>query len=435
MSDSSSDESDLFDAIVVGAGVAGCVAAYVMANAGLSVLVIERGNFAGSKNMTGGRLYAHSLEKIMPGFAQEAPVERTVTREKISFLTGQNAVTLDYQAAVSDNPLQRSYTVLRSRFDQWLMTRAEAAGAQFIPGIRVDELVCDNGRVTGVKAGEDVIETRVVILAEGCNALLSRSLEMGLDPSPQNMAVGVKELLELSQQQIEDRFNLSENEGVAWLFAGSPSDGLSGGGYLYTNKNSISLGIVCSLNEIERAGKSVPQMLEDFKNNPAIRPLIQGGKLLEYSAKTVPEGGFNAVAKLTGNGVLIVGDAAGLSLNLGFTVRGMDLAIASAEAAAQTVIHAKQSNDFSETGLNRYAELLQNSFVLKDMKLYRNLPAVLENPRLFNQYPQLAADIMREMFTVDDRPARPMMSKVFSQAKRVGLMNLLKDIVKGARSL
>lgn len=99
------------------AGVAGCVAGYIMAQAGLDVLVIERGNSEGSKNMTGGRLYAHSLESIMPGFAQQAPVERKVTREKISFLTDESAVTMDYHSEQPDIPAKASYTVLRNRFD------------------------------------------------------------------------------------------------------------------------------------------------------------------------------------------------------------------------------------------------------------------------------------------------------------------------------
>lgn len=426
---------DKFDAIVVGAGVAGCVAAYVMANAGLNVLVIERGNFAGSKNMTGGRLYAHSLEKIMPGFAQQAPIERKVTHEKISFLTDDSAVTIDYQAEQHSSPMQQSYTVLRSKFDQWLMGQAEAAGAQFIAGILVDELVIKEGRVIGVKAGEDIIEASVTILAEGVNALLSQSIGKGLDSSPGNLAIGVKELIELPQQQLEDRFNLVNGEGTAWLFAGSPSNGLTGGGYLYTNQNSISLGIVCSLGEIEKSNKTVPQMLEDFKNHPTIRPLIQGGKLLEYSAHMVAEGGLNGVSELNGNGFLIIGDAAGLSLNLGFTIRGMDLAIASAEAAAQTVVMAKQKNDFSQTALSHYRTRLEESFVLKDMALYKKLPAQLENSRLFNQYPRMMADIMHDMFTINGQPAQPMLGKLLKQAKTVGLINLAKDIIKGVRAL
>lgn len=426
---------DKFDAIVVGAGVAGTIAGYVMAKAGLEVLVIERGNFAGSKNMTGGRLYAHSLEKIMPGFAKEAPVERKVTHEKVSFLTKDSAVTLDYQAQRAEQPLQESYTVLRSKFDPWLMEKAEEAGVQFIAGIRVDELVIENGQVAGVKAGDDILEANLVILADGVNSLLGKSLGMVPDLSPHNVAVGVKELIELPRQQLEDRFNLIGGEGTAWLFAGSPSNGLLGGGFLYTNQDTVSLGVVCGLADIERSDKSVPQMLEDFKQHPAIQPLIEGGKLIEYSAHMVPEGGYDMLPKLSGDGVMVVGDAAGLCLNLGFTVRGMDLAIASGEAAAKAAIVAKQHNDFSAKALALYQELLQENFVLKDMKLYKKLPAFLENPRMFNDYPRMAADMMSDLFVVDGTPAKPMLGKLLRHGKQVGLINLLKDGIKGVRAL
>nr|EIP1109788.1 FAD-dependent monooxygenase [Citrobacter freundii] len=282
-----SDEK--FDAIVVGAGVAGTVAGYVMAQAGLDVLVIERGNSAGSKNMTGGRLYAHSLERIMPGFAQEAPLERKVTREKISFLTEESAVTLDFHREKADAPTQDSYTVLRNRLDPWLMEKAEQAGVQFIPGVRVDALIREGNKVTVVQAGDDILEANIVILADGVNSMLGRSLGMVPPSSAHHYAVGVKELIGLPPAVIADRFNLSGNEGAAWLFAGSPSDGLMGGGFLYTNQDSISLGLVCGLGDIAHATKSIPQMLEDFKQHPTIRSLIAGGELLEYSAHMVPE--------------------------------------------------------------------------------------------------------------------------------------------------
>lgn len=173
---------DKFDAIVVGAGVAGSVAALVMARAGLDVLVIERGDSAGCKNMTGGRLYAHTLEAIIPGFAVSAPVERKVTREKISFLTEESAVTLDFHREQPDVPQHASYTVLRNRLDPWLMEQAEQAGAQFIPGVRVDALVREGNKVTGVQAGDDILEANVVILADGVNSMLGRSL--GMVPLP-----------------------------------------------------------------------------------------------------------------------------------------------------------------------------------------------------------------------------------------------------------
>lgn len=357
---------DKFDAIVVGAGVAGSVAALVMARAGLDVLVIERGDSAGCKNMTGGRLYAHTLEAIIPGFAVSAPVERKVTREKISFLTEESAVTLDFHREQPDVPQHASYTVLRNRLDPWLMEQAEQAGAQFIPGVRVDALVREGNKVTGVQAGDDILEANVVILADGVNSMLGRSLGMVPASDPHHYAVGVKEVIGLTPEQINDRFNVTGEEGAAWLFAGSPSDGLMGGGFLYTNNDSVSLGLVCGLGDIAHAQKSVPQMLEDFKQHPAIRPLISGGKLLEYSAHMVPEGGLAMVPQLVNDGVIIVGDAAGFCLNLGFTVRGMDLAIASAQAAATTVIAAKERTDFSASSLAQYKRELEQSCVMRD---------------------------------------------------------------------
>lgn len=429
-----SDEK--FDAIIVGAGVAGCVAAYVMARGGLDVLVIERGDTAGSKNMTGGRLYAHSLEKIIPDFAESAPVERKITKEKISFLTAKSAVTLDFHSqSASEQPGNASWSVLRHGFDSWLMEQAEAVGAQFITGVRVDALIQENGRVTGVQAGEDVLEANVVVLADGVNSLLGRSIGLVHKSQPHHYAVGVKELIALPPQTIRDRFGVTGDEGAAWLFAGAPSDGLMGGGFIYTNRESVSLGLVCGLGGIENAKKTVPQMLEDFKQHPAVRPLIEGGSLLEYSAHLVPEGGIDMLPKLVGDGVLIVGDAAGMCLNLGFTVRGMDLAIAAANAAAETIIAAKEANNFSLAQLEKYQLKLDQSCVMQDMRHYRKLPALMENPRIFQQYPQLAANIMTDLFTVDGAKPTPLWSTLLKHSKRIGLINIMKDCISGGRAL
>lgn len=427
---------EAFDAIIVGAGLAGCVAAYVLAKEGADVLVIERGNYAGSKNMTGGRLYAHSLEKIIPGFAKEAPIERKVTKEKVTFLTDDTGVTLDYHNGRDQSPMQESYTLLRGEFDQWLMGKAEEVGAQFITGIRVDEILTLDGKVIGVKADGDELTAKAVILAEGVNPVLGEQLGM-VKPkvSADAMAVGVKELIELPEAVIKDRFNLKDDEGAAWLFAGSPSNGLMGGGFIYTNRTSISLGIVCGLHGIGESDKSVPQMLEDFKNHSLIKPLIEGGKLLEYSGHVVPEAGLNMVPKLVDDGVLITGDAAGFCLNVGYTVRGMDLAIASGEAAAKAVLAALAQQDFSAQGLSSYQRLLEESFLMKDMKLYKQLPTFMETPRIFNQYPKMVADIMHEMFIIDGTPAQPLRKTLLKHCKEVGFINLIKDGYKGVTSI
>ncbi len=234
---------DIFDGIIVGAGLAGSVAALVLAREGAQVLVIERGNSAGAKNVTGGRLYAHSLEHIIPGFADSAPVERLITHEKLAFMTEKSAMTMDYCNGDETSLSQRSYSVLRSKFDAWLMEQAEEAGAQLITGIRVDNLVQRDGKVVGVEADGDVIEAKTVLLADGVNSILAEKLGMAKRVKPTDVAVGVKELIELPKSVIEDRFQLQGNQGAACLFAGSPTDGLMGGGFLYTNENTLAVAL------------------------------------------------------------------------------------------------------------------------------------------------------------------------------------------------
>lgn len=425
---------EIFDAIVVGAGVAGTVAALVLAQQGARVLLIERGDTAGAKNVTGGRLYAHSLERILPGFAQRAPIERVISRERLSFLTTTRATTVEYQNGEVAKPTEASYSVLRAKFDAWLMQEAENAGAQCITGIRVDRLVVNDGKVTGVEADGDVLEARVVILADGVNSLLAEQLGMTRPVAAEQVAIGVKELIELPKALLQNRFNVQGNEGVAWLFAGAPTAGLPGGGFLYTNETTLSLGLVLGLHHLKAAKKSVPQMLEDFKHHPTVAPLIEGGKLLEYSAHLVPENGLQMHNEWVRDGVLIAGDAAGMCMNLGFTVRGMDLAIASGEAAAKAVLAAMQRNDFSKQGLGDYLTLLAAG-PLRDMKMYHKVPEFLGNPRMFTQYPEMVVGIARTLFTVNGNAPVPLRKNVLSHAKKIGFINLLKEGLKGVRAL
>lgn len=425
---------DIFDAIIVGAGLAGSVAALVLAREGADVLVIERGNAAGAKNVTGGRIYAHSLERLIPGFAETAPVERRITHEKLAFMTEKGAMTMDYLNADEASASQVSYSVLRSKFDAWLMAQAEEAGAQLITGIRVDNVVQRDGKVVGVEADGDILEANVVILADGVNSLLAEKLGMAKRVDAANVAVGVKELIELPKSVIEDRFQLQGNEGAACLFAGSPTDGLMGGGFLYTNEDTLSLGLVCGLHHLKDAKKSVPQMLEDFKQHPAVAPLIAGGKMVEYSAHVVPEAGMNMQPELIGDGVLIAGDAAGMCMNLGFTIRGMDLAVAAGEAAAKAVLSAKHNNDFSHNGLASYRQHLDNG-PMRDMRMYQRLPAFLDNPRMFTRYPEMVVGVARDLFTIDGSAPVPMRKKILQHAKKVGFINLMKDGIKGVTVL
>jgi electron transfer flavoprotein-quinone oxidoreductase len=141
--------------------------------------------------------------------------------------------------------------------------------------------------------------------------------------------------------------------------------------------------------------------------------------------------------RLFGDGILVIGDAAGFALNLGYTVRGMDFAIASGEAAARAVVEARARDDFSRNGLRRYHDLLQQSFVLCELKAYRKAPRFLENKRIFNVYPKLVTGLASDLFTVDGRPPISLFRKIMSQTKAsgVGVTQALRDGWKGARSL
>ena len=291
-----------FDIIVVGCGCAGAIAAYVAAKRGKSVLVVERGEYAGAKNMTGGRIYAHSLRRVIDEYAggeiawEDIPFERRITHERIAIMDPESNLTLDFTSRELGMEGQDSYSVLRGDFDQWLMGICEDAGCDIIPGIAVEELLKDEaGNVIGIRAGEDDITAYVTIIAEGCNSLLT---ERGLGarrPKPNEMAVGIKEVFQLPAETIESRFLCREGEGAAMLFVGDCTHGNVGGGFLYTNKESISLGLVATIENLSKSDTTIYQALEDFKNHPAVAPIIRGAKVVEHSGHMVPEGGYNMI--------------------------------------------------------------------------------------------------------------------------------------------
>jgi len=426
-----------FTAIVVGAGPSGSTAAYLLAKEGHDVVLVERGTAPGSKNMYGGRMYSHALNRIMPEFWKEAPVERPVAQETITFLNGGQSVSISCSNMSWATGPYHSFTLLRADFDAWLAAKAEEAGAMLACGIRVDELLIDGGRVIGIRAGEEEMLADVVIAADGVNSLLAQKAGWAKMFAPSQVATGVKQIIELPAETISQRFQLEGNNGAARLFVGDCSNGMQGGGFLYTNKSSISLGLVINVGELQRCTVKLCDIMEDFKSNPHIAPLIEGGEVAEYSAHLVPEAGVAMMPQLYGDGMLVAGDAAGFVLNLGYTVRGMDFAIASGEAAARTVIEAKARNDFSRQGLSRYLDLLKQSFVLRDLEAYRKAPEFLENERMFKAYPKLVTGLAGKLFTVDGAPPVHLMKMVLGQIKQSGisLIQLARDSWKGARNL
>lgn len=424
-----SDEK--FDAIIVGGGLAGCSAAIVLANAGLAVLLVERGDFCGAKNMTGGRLYGHSLEKIIPNFAKEAPIERRITKEKVSLMSKDGSLDIGFGSKkLSSTKENASYTVLRAQFDQWLAQKAEEAGAEIIPGILVDELIVKDGKVVGIYATGEELYADVVVLADGVNSLLAQSLGMKKELEPHQVAVGAKEVIRLGEDVINQRFGIRNDEGVSWLSCGDPTIGGFGGGLLYTNKDSVSIGIVATLSDIDHSGLSINQLLDRFKEHPSIAPYIEGGTPIEYSGHLVPEEGIHMVPELYRDGVLVTGDAAGFCINLGFTVRGMDFAIESGRLAAETIIKAHEIGDFSAETLSAYEKALRHSFVFEDMEQYKGFPTLLGQREIFEDLPEMANDIAAKAFTVDGNPQNLLMYMIQSIAQHTTAAKLSNFVTK-----
>ena len=425
-----------FDVIIVGGGITGCVAAYLLAQAEMEVLVVERAEEAGQKAVTGGRMYGHAMEKIFPGFGEEAPVERKIVRERISFLAEETATTLEYDDEEMRKPEKASYSILLGNLDPWLTEKAEEAGAMFIHGIRVDKVLTDDkGKAIGVLAGEEEMYADCVLLADGVNSLLAQQLGLKKELEPKQVAVGVKEVIQFSEEEINKRFGVKDGEGLAWLFAGDVTNGAVGGGFLYTDKDCVSIGIVETIEEIGYGGVAPRDMVERLKNHPSVRDYLTGGELVEYSAHLVTEGGYDMIPQLYGDGVIVAGDAAALVMNLGFTIRGMDLCAESARLAAETIIAAKEKGDYSKASLSLYEKKLNDSFIVKDMKHYRKMPAFIDNHRIFEQYPGMMEEIMKGLWLVDGEEKEKFFKTAMGAVKKVGIFKLFGDVRKAMGAL
>ena len=424
-----------FDVIIVGAGASGNACAYTLAKAGLKVLQIERGEYPGSKNVQGAILYADALERIIPDFRDDAPLERHVVEQRMWVLDERSFVGSHFRSDDFNHEPHNRYTIIRAQFDKWFSSKVREAGALLICETTVEELLLDGDRVIGVRCdrlgGE--VYADCVVLADGVNSTLARKAGFHPEISPSNVALAVKELLFLPEEVIRSRFNIGEEEGVVIEMMGNVTEGMVGTGFLYTNRESIAIGVGCMLSDFKSNPKrtSPYALLERLKAHPAIAPLIEGGEMKEYSAHLIPEGGFHAVPKIYGHGWMIVGDSGGF-VNAAHR-EGSNLAMTTGRLAAETIIEARANNwPMHARTLAGYKERLDASFVMKDLRKYRDMPAVLHgNPQFFTTYPELLNRAARTMLTVDGVDKRSKQREIlrsFPAARRVG--GLLGDAIK-----
>ncbi|KAF0195742.1 MAG: hypothetical protein FD169_1230 [Bacillota bacterium] len=376
--------TQIYDCIVVGAGPAGAAAAHTLGGSGVSTLLLERGEFPGAKNMFGGAIYREPTQIIIPNFVETAPVERNIVSDELWMMETDSAVKVGFTGLRFAEPPYNKFSVLRPRFDKWFADCAVERGAKLRNNALVRKLLYEKrplgrrGPVTGVQLdGGEEIRSSCVILAEGVNAFLTKQAGLrGVIPA-HALTLYVKEVLNLPEHKIEERFSLQPGHGAIVGMLGWSTAGIVGKAGVWTNKDSLSIIVGGYLNQIVESRLSPYHLLQRLKEHPMVKRLIQGAKVEEYMAHLIPKGGYNYQPKMFGDGVLVAGDAAVMVSGR----RGTDLAMISGKLAAETVIHAKAKGDFREAMLSNYKHKLDDTFFMKDIQTRQNSLRYFKNYR------------------------------------------------------
>lgn len=436
-----------FDCIIVGGGIAGLSAAMILAYSGKSFLLIERGEFAGAKNVSGGVLWGTDLARLVPEYWNDSDAfDRYVRHRRLTLMDGESAFSLDFKSTHYDEKPYAGLIVLRARFDNWLAGKVQAAiesssraSESFVAtNILVEEVLKEDGRVVGIRAGEEDFFADVVILAEGVNNLLTRSVGLQDDYVPaDHMMIGIKEVIRLDRRVLEDRFQLAGSSGLSNEFVGYASRGVEGGGFLYTNRESISVGLVLGIKDLREKGLKPHDILNDFKAHPVVADMLQGGEEVEYSAHAVSSGDMRVMPReVYADGILIAGEAANLLINAGKAIQGMDYAMRSGIVAAEAAVAAHERSDFSAESLKEYRTNLESSFVMKDMRNFQRAVELLHDPMMYETLPNLACDFGRKLFTVRSQPTPKSQELLRETIKdHTSYWSLIKFGINAARSL
>lgn len=383
--------SEHYEAVVVGAGPAGCAAALELAKNDVQTLVLERGTKPGAKNATGGILYGqtnteYNLEHVLPGFEKEAPLERPVDDYLMHCVSGDKVKTLDI------TPLHRhhhkwSYAVLRAKLDAYLSKKTHEAtrehGGGVLSNVRVTGPLWHEGRIIGVQTEElEPITADVVIAADGATSELVRGANLRGWGEQGQWFQGCKVVVKLKDERsVEERFHLAEGSGSAHLFAGDLFEGVRGGGFLYTNKDTLSIGTVFHLDSIADNGTEPHALMDRLLLHPLVQKWVgEDAEEIEYSAKLIPDGKKMALRKPHRDRLIAVGDAAGQLVAQGPVIKGMNLAISAGIIAAKAFVDAKNDGQPHQAGA-RYEHALRRSYIRRYLnpRLYKISRLVAEN--------------------------------------------------------
>ena len=369
-------EHEHYEAVVVGAGPGGAAAAATLARNGVETLVLERGPEAGSKNVSGGLIYAeasspYTIDDLFPEFRAEA-TDRAVVDHYIHNVAGRTVKTVDL-GDVHGHDTEWADAVLRAKMDSWLADRVHEltreTGGGLLTDVRVNGLLREGAEIVGVTCDElDPVRADVVIAADGVNSELAREAGLMDWEEPDEWFQGVKAVVDVPAETIEERFGVDEGEGVAHLFSGDLFDGVRGGGFLYTNDDSLSIGTVFHLDSVAEERAEPHELLDGLLTHPLMADWLgEEYREREYSAKLVPDSKKVAHPSPHRGRLLLVGDAAGQMQAQGPIIKGMNHAVTAGALAAEAFVDARSRSDPGQAG-ERYEAKLESEGVMDKLR-------------------------------------------------------------------